>query len=92
MKYTHTISADNVRTFCIHNQLYTDGSVEDYNNLLNGISHHKPDFTADEVYQIAKDIVEHSDDVSSNIALTYDNVAFYIANDVMYTYVDFDEE
>lgn len=91
MKYTHTLNADNVRAFCIHNKLYTNGTTNDYSNLLNSIyNHDERDFTADEVYKIAKDIVDHSDDIESNISLTIENVAFYLTQDVMTIFIDED--
>ena len=90
MKFKHTINAEDVRRFCINNNLYTRGDCEDYAKMLKTVG--KADScTPQLIIAIAKDIAEHSDEQDSKINLSLGNIAFYLCEDVMHTSLELDD-
>ncbi len=53
-------SSESVRIACIRNDLYTCGDCKDYSQMLNSVDSMEP--TVENLYLIAKDIKDHSDD------------------------------
>ena len=90
MKFGYTIDAEDVREFCIRNNLYTKGNCEDYDKMLKTVS--KTDIcTPQLIIAIAKDIVEHSDKQNSEIYPSLENIASYLCDDVMHTGLEPDD-
>ena len=90
MKFVHTINTEDVRMFCIHNNLYTRGDCEDYAKMLKTVG--KADScTPQLIVAIAKDIVKHSDKQDSRINLSLENIVGYLCEDVMYTSLELDD-
>ena len=90
MKFVHIINTEGVRNFCIHNNLYTIGDNEDYAKMLETVSEAN-DCTPQLIVAIAKDIAKHSDEQDSKINLSFENIAFYLCEDVMYTSLELDD-
>ena len=88
MKFQHIIRAEDIRSFCIHNNLYTRGDNEDYSRLLSLGKPHN--CTPQRVIMIAKDIAEHSDQQDAKIDLTLENVIFYLCKDVIHAILSID--
>ena len=84
MKFKHTINSEDVRKFCIHNNLYTRGDCEDYAKMLKAVDKANS-CTPQLIVAIAKDIAEHSDKQDSKIYLSLENIVCYLCEDVMYT-------
>ena len=89
MKFKHTINSEDVRQFCIANNLYTTGDNEDYAKMLEMVSE-ADDCTPQLIIAIAKDIAEHSDEQDAKIDLSLGNIAFYLCEDVMLTSLSID--
>lgn len=89
MKFQHTINSEDVRNFCIHNNLYTRGDSEDYSRMLQSLDK-LHNCTPQRVIVIAKDIAEHSDQQDAKIDLSLGNIAFYLCEDVMHTTLSID--
>ena len=89
MKFVHTINTEDVRRFCIHNNLYTIGDCEDYAKMLKTVGKAN-DCTPQLIIAIAKDIAEHSDKQDSKINLSLENIAGYLWEDVLYTSLEID--
>ena len=89
MKFKHTINSEDVRQFCIANNLYTTGDNEDYAKMLEMVSE-ADDCTPQLIIEIAKDIAEHSDEQDAKIDLSLGNIAFYLCEDVMLTSLSID--
>ena len=90
MKFEHTICSEDVRNFCIHNNLYTAGSNKDYASLLNSCDT-LHNCTPRRIINIAKDIAEHSDEQDAKIDLSLSNIAYYLCEDVMHTTIGLDD-
>lgn len=60
MKQVIRIMSDEVRNLCIKENYYTRGDNEAYRNLLFTLCK-KEDPTVEDIYEIASDIVDHSD-------------------------------
>ena len=90
MKFRHTINGDDVRQFCIANNLYTTGNNKDYASLLNSCDT-LHNCTPRRIINIAKDIAEHSDPSDAKIDLSLGNIAFYLCEDVMHTSLELDD-
>jgi hypothetical protein len=90
MKFRHVINSEDVRQFCIHNNLYTKGDNKDYASLLNSCDaiHNCP---PRRVVNIAKDIAEHSDVQDAKIDLSLENIVFYLCEDVIHTMLPIDD-
>ena len=89
MTFQHTINSEDVRNFCIHNNLYTRGDNEDYSRMLQSLDK-LHNCTPQRVIVIAKDIAEHSDQQDAKIDLSLGNIAFYLCEDVMHTTLSID--
>lgn len=50
-----------VRALCIQDNLYTEGSNEEYSHLLNTLCKDDVDQTLDSLGVIAEDLIKHSD-------------------------------
>ena len=48
-----------VRQMCVNHRYYTCGDCEDYDRMLMFVINNEP--TTENIYKVAKDIVEHSD-------------------------------
>ena len=57
--------SSDIRTMCIHHNYYTCGSNEEYLPMLNKVDEMSP--TPENIYEIAKDICEHSDIEYANV-------------------------
>ena len=92
MKFRHTIDAEGIRNFCIHYNLYTTGKNNsvDYKALLNSCDT-LHNCTPRRIINIAKDIAEHSDPSDAKIDLSLENIACYLCEDVMHTYLAIDD-
>lgn len=90
MKFRHTIDSEDVRQFCIRNNLYTRGNNKDYTSLLNSCDT-LHNCTPRRIINIARDIAEHSDEQDSKIDLSLDNIVFYLCEDVMHTNLSLDD-
>lgn len=90
LKFKHTICSRDVRQFCIHNDLYTAGSNEDYVSLLNSCDA-LHGCTPRRIVNIAKDIAEHSDPSDAKIDLSLENITYYLCEDVMHTTINLDD-
>ena len=90
MKFEHTICSEDVRNFCIHNNLYTVGCNKDYAFLLNSCDT-LHNCTPRRIINIAKDIAEHSDEQDAKIDLSLSNIAYYLCEDVMHTTIGLDD-
>ncbi len=75
-----------VRQRCIDNSFYTKGSNEAYTNMLANVTLWQP--TYDNLYLIAKDIMEHSD----QDGLTVESVMFSLERCCVLTFFSVDEE
>lgn len=53
-----------VQDFCIENHMYTCGTVEEYNQMFDYIRSNDP--TTGNLYAVAKNILEHSNDEVNN--------------------------
>ena len=89
MKFVHTINTEDVKRFCIHNNLYTIGDCEDYAKMLKTVGK-ADDCTPQLIVAIAKDIAEHSDAQDAKINLSLGNIAYYLCGDVMVTSLSID--
>jgi len=69
---------ESVRELCIKNNLYTCGGCEEYDRMLNMVKSVEP--STENLYRIAKDIVEHSD------CQTISNVMFILEKAVTTTF------
>lgn len=69
---------DSIRCMCIKHNLYTCGTVSDYNFMLNTVGVQDP--TVHWIYEIAQDIVKHSKDQ------TVENVMFLIRKEAVDTF------
>ena len=87
INFRHEISSEDVRWFCINNNLYTRGDYKDYVRMLGSAENYN--CTSQDVIAIAKDIAEHSDASDSKIDLSLGNIAFHICEDVMHTTLSF---
>ena len=69
-----------VRCACVKNELYTEGDVEDYSNMLDMVAENLHPTDAD-LYRVALDISEHSTDQPVS------NVMYILANEaITYTF------
>ena len=89
---TPTITAErkwgshDVMRVCRENNFYTCGDSEEYDNMLDMVDALEP--TPENIYQVAKDIYEHSEDQ------TITNIMFAIEHDAVFTffYIDGSDE
>ncbi len=67
IKETRIWDSDTVKYCCIRNEMYTCGSNKDYERMLDMVNQMIP--TVDNLYVIAKDIAEHSDNQTITTAM-----------------------
>lgn len=73
IKETRNLYWGYVRSYCIENDLYSKGTNEEYAKLLDGVQELE-NVTNQDLYEIAKDIKDHSDthyevtDIMSDLA------------------------
>lgn len=75
-------SFDTVRTACIKNHLYTDGSCEEYSSMLERVETMNP--TYENLYTVARDIKEHSE------GQTITNIMFILEREAVITTFEID--
>lgn len=71
-----------IRNMCIENDWYTAGDVRAYSEMLEFVELNEP--TKLNIYKVAQDILEHSDDPE----LYVEAIMFVIANDVVKTFYE----
>lgn len=82
LNLTVRTAADRIRSLCIKEQYYTNGTIQEYDELLTYVDEHR-DLTEESLDWIAKNILEHScyfDETISNIKFKILNDACYIFN------------
>lgn len=77
-------SLDLLRSLCIKEMWYTEGSNEEYFDMLNKAKS-LSNLTAQDIKSIAIDIAAHSDNISAEDPDEMMNVMYKIANDACYT-------
>lgn len=77
-------SSGDVREACIKNNFYTRGDNESYKKMLDLVDSTEP--TPENLYSVAKDIKEHSEDQSIS------NVMFCIEKDAVLTFYEVEGE
>lgn len=60
-KEIRKISAASLRNLCIEKNWYTKGDSDDYRHLLLVRADYKENITTEDIEEIARDIIEHSD-------------------------------
>lgn len=86
IKETRRINAYDLRNFCIKYNLYTSGNNADYENLLFGNNRiarkfaKQENITANDIFEIAKNIVEHSNEKHAKFYLDIENCMCYLAD------------
>lgn len=70
----------NVQQCCISNNLYTKGTGDDYDKMLAFVQENSP--AIENVYRVAKDIFEHSDQSEAG---TITNVMFLLEDEAIHT-------
>lgn len=78
-------NADSVRSLCIKYSLYTHGNGRSYNEMLNFVGKTEP--TVENVYLVAKDINEHSNDERP-----IESIMFLLEKDAVDTLYDIVED
>lgn len=85
IKEIHTWSADDVRALCIREHLYTRGTSEQYNRMLQAVyDMPHPELIA--IVDVAEDIYRHSDRsviFDQSESQTIANIANMLANEVL---------
>lgn len=61
-------SSDDIREFCIRNNMYTCGNNDDYTKLLNYVNDNHLNITIEVLHNIASDIYWHSKGYNSDFA------------------------
>ena len=83
MNITETRSwfARDIRSLCIRNDYYTNGTVKEYEELLEFVDENEP--TTENIYQAAYNIVEHSnlERYGQTDRQNIESVMFEIANE-----------
>lgn len=75
-------NSGNVRKVCIENNLYTLGTEDEYEHLLHKVNSMEP--TYENLYTIARNINEHSDDQ------TITNIMFILEREAVITTFEID--
>lgn len=77
-------SRERVRQACINNELYTCGDCEEYEHMLDCVNKLYPN--TENIYFIAKDIAEHSNDQAIS------NVMYILVNEAVITTFELEDE
>ena len=73
-----------VRNFCIKNEFYTRGDVEDYTKMLHYVDeHHHPEML--DIERVAFDILDHSSQ-EANDEYCISDIMFLLTGDCITTY------
>lgn len=84
----HRLSSDLTRAMCIKHQYYTRGDCEAYDKLLSVIYNHDSYIiSGDRLYDVAKDIKDHSDTEDSALDIA-NNLFREAVSTVIETYLD----
>lgn len=76
-------SSDDVRSMCCRNDLYTMGTIEEYCLMLKMVDLAAGGPTTKNMYLIAKDICEHSEDQTiTNIMYMLEREAVYVCFEI----------
>ena len=79
MKYGYrevrTLTSTDLRKLCIRHDWYTDGTIEEYANLMRMTE--KETITTDDIVEIATDIIEHSQTAKANFEKASGGEDFY---------------
>lgn len=70
---------EDIRNLCIDRGLYTKGTKEEYESMLQYVQSHNP-FSLDIEYTVARDILDHTDPETNQ---TIENIMFLIGNKVI---------
>lgn len=70
---------EDIRNLCIARGLYTKGTKEEYESMLQYVQSHNP-FSLDIEYTVARDILDHTDPETNQ---TIENIMFLIGNKVI---------
>lgn len=73
-----------VRDVCIGNDLYTCGTIKEYEKMLSIVDENEPDTWT--IYRVAKDILEHSE------GQTITNIMFLLRNRAVQRFYEVTEE
>ncbi|MGN0398854.1 MAG: hypothetical protein ACI4EO_01885 [Blautia sp.] len=68
------IRADKLRILCIEENWYTRGDCEAYNHLLFDLAGNKENITTEDIVEIARDILEHSE-----TDMDIESICYYVA-------------
>ena len=84
MKEVRKIISEEVRSYCIKNNLYTRGTNKEYEHLLFGLCNVKPATTA-KVKKVAEDILAHSNwqKKADLMGVDYNEYLTYIMEDII---------
>ncbi len=77
-------NAENVRHVCRHEELYMNGTVDEYRSMLNYVRDHLEP-TLDDIYHVAEDINRHSE------GQTVTNIMYMLSNGVVHRCYDIEE-
>ena len=77
-------SAQNVIDLCIRNNFYTCGCNREYEHMINYVREHEP--TVTNLYLVANDILNHSDDEANNNYVVTDIMMMLEKNTVLVDY------
>nr|AHF24063.1 hypothetical protein [uncultured bacterium Contig643] len=80
---TSKMDSDDVRSCCIRNELYTCGTVSEYNAMLNMVR--DEEYSTKLLYRVARDIKEHSDNQ------TITNVMYLLRKEAVRTFYEIKE-
>lgn len=82
LNLTVRTDSDQIRSLCIREQYYTNGTNDEYSKLLTYVDDHR-ELSEESLEWIAQDILDHScyfDETKSNIKFKILNDACYIFN------------
>ena len=79
-------SRDDVMSLCISKGWYTRGNNEQYERMLSYVEEHHKYPTIEDIYNVSKDIMEHSNDTERPI----DSFMYEIYKKCVHTYFEVD--
>lgn len=88
MKIVEQIKAEKIRTLCIREEWYTDGTNDDYCEMLDFANDEIPDVNV--VEAIARNIAIHSH-IEMNDTESIANIMYHIINDCVIRFVDYED-
>ncbi len=84
IKETRIWRSADVKSSCIKNELYMNGTNDEYYAMLDLVNDTEP--TIENLYMVASDIAEHSDHQPIS------NIMFILENEVVYSVFDIEGE